>query len=117
LNKHLAKYVWSAPYATNIWLGIDSDGNPSTPRRWTDVAIAEMNFIPAFWEGVQSGKTLDYGFEYLAKSLYAEFRNAISDEIYYWPNVTRRSNGETVFSPRDIRDTDTFYNSQSMRIS
>lgn len=40
------------------------------------------------------------------------FEAAISDERYEWPNQTRRKNGQTVGSPRDIVDTGSLRDSQ-----
>jgi hypothetical protein len=41
-------------------------------------------------------------------------QQAIKAQIYDWPNLTRRSSGEVVGSPRDIVDTATLLQSQSI---
>jgi hypothetical protein len=41
--------------------------------------------------------------------------NAIQRRIYIWDRPTRRRNGETVTSPRDIVDTEELLNSQGLR--
>lgn len=52
----------------------------------------------------------------------AEFEGALKDAIetavYFWPNQTIRSTGQVVDSPRDIKDSGRFQNSQrATRIS
>ena len=49
-----------------------------------------------------------------AERLDAAFANAISDSVYQWPNETKRRNGTTVFSPRDIIDTGNLDSSQQL---
>jgi hypothetical protein len=39
-------------------------------------------------------------------------RDAIKAAVYFWPNQTIRSTGQVVDSPRDIKDSGRFQNSQ-----
>lgn len=41
-------------------------------------------------------------------------QQALTEQRYEWPNPTRRSNGETVYSPRDVIDTKLLYNSHAI---
>jgi hypothetical protein len=43
------------------------------------------------------------------------FKERIRAQVYPWPGKTRRSNGQTVTSPRDIVDTGAFLRSQVRR--
>ena len=52
----------------------------------------------------------DYG-----KVLDERLRSEIRSEQFPWPGETRRRNGETVSSPRDIVDTGAFLRSQRRR--
>jgi hypothetical protein len=49
------------------------------------------------------------------KALDTELKEQIRTERYSWPGETRRRNGETVTSPRDIVDTGAFLRSQRRR--
>lgn len=46
----------------------------------------------------------------------AAYKATIADVIYPWPNRTKRKNGETAGSPRNIVDKGAFRNSQSYSI-
>lgn len=52
----------------------------------------------------------DYG-----KALDQQLKEEIKTEQFSWPGETRRRNGETVTSPRDIVDTGAFLRSQRRR--
>lgn len=45
---------------------------------------------------------------------YYEFKETIESEVFFWDRMTRRSNGSTVFTPRDIVDTGEFRDSQDL---
>jgi hypothetical protein len=49
------------------------------------------------------------------KALDQQLKEEIRTERYTWPGETRRRNGETVTSPRDIVDTGAFLRSQRRR--
>ena len=46
-----------------------------------------------------------------------KFRSQFSSVTYPWPNKTRRRNGETVESPRDIVDTSVLRESQTVQLN
>ena len=74
--------------------------------------IANPSFRPRFDKAVGDA---------LAATV-AEFEqaliSAISEAVYFWPGETRRQNGQTVSSPRDIIDSGAFLRSQrATRIS
>jgi hypothetical protein len=49
-----------------------------------------------------------------ADELSQRFRELIESPIFAWPNVTRRRNGQTVATPRDIVDRGDFRDSQRL---
>lgn len=57
-------------------------------------------------------KILIPAFEKTVENAFLEFRVTIESEIFYWDRITRRTNGDIVYTPRDIVDTGTFLNSQ-----
>lgn len=56
-------------------------------------------------------------FEHKMKSLDLEFKATFNSEIFYWPRITARRNGQVVGSPRDIVDTGKLRDSQRVTIS
>lgn len=48
------------------------------------------------------------------QALGTQLREEIQTDQFTWPRTTRRRNGRTVTSPRDIYDTGDFYRSQTL---
>ena len=61
--------------------------------------------------------TLSQGLQGFAADADTLFTQAIESPVYEWPGETRRRNGSTVGSPRDIVDLGDFRDSQSYKLN
>lgn len=117
VSRQRAVYRWSAPHAVYVHEGaVLNNGTVLPARRWTDYAIANTPIPQVFASEYQISGSLDGAFRLLANRLDDAFRLAIESPIWDWPRSTKRSNGETVFTPRDIVDQGTLRDSQSFRL-
>jgi hypothetical protein len=115
-----ANYQWGdeeVDYAEDIFEGeISDDGHEKPGRDWIEPALIAVDPVAVLTSAYRSGLSLESAFLVTATALFDGFEDAINDEIYVWPRLTKRSTGEIAGSPRDIVDTGAFRDSQTMTI-
>lgn len=117
LTASTAVYEWGVPYAAANHNGAKlRNGGTITPRPWTEYAREEIIDLPdAFVDAFRSTDDLNQSFKITADKYNRAMKVSIRGKFWNWPNTTRRRNGTTVTSPRDIVDTSDLLNSQTMR--
>jgi hypothetical protein len=109
----IGTFLWSADHAA-----FAHEGTFNTPsRRWTDAAIADFPPAPLLAQRFQQTQNIVTAFALMVADVDAAFKLSIQSPQWDWPRVTRRRNGTTVGSPRDIVDTGELLASQSYTLS
>lgn len=100
-----------------------ADGSSYPDRPWMTTAVDEMDIETEFilnFRRFSQGKTgyitfvLIQAFRATADQLHQAMLNNLTDERWEWDRETVRSDGAIVSSPRNIRDTDQLYDSQTL---
>ena len=117
LTTSTAVYEWGVDYAAANHNGATlRNGGTITARPWTEYAREEIvDLLEAFSDAYKSTDDLTQSLRITADKYDRAMKVSIRAKIWNWPNVTRRRNGQTVSSPRDIVDTGELLRSQSMR--
>lgn len=112
-----AVYEWGVPYAAIVHNGGTLRNGGDIPERpWTEYARENLIDIEAdFANGFRRSGNLAQAFQGTAIAYNRAMQQSISQKVWSWPGPTRRRNGETATSPRDIRDTGELRDSQSLR--
>lgn len=106
-----ALYGWADDKALDVHEGMyREDGTISPARRWTDVGLQNCDPMATFLEHFKGSPA--QAFQDMAGELNQAFQSAIAAPIYVWDNITIRSDGTMVGSPRDVIDTGELYRSQ-----
>ncbi|MGL5719594.1 MAG: hypothetical protein ACRCYP_02185 [Alphaproteobacteria bacterium] len=107
IHNKSASYDWQVDYAEEVHNGsVSLGGLRKLPRPWVYEAISQyIDIVENMKLIYETTGNIDLAFADTVWDLQRAFTNAIEAEIYYWPNVTIRENGDVVESPRDIVDT------------
>ena len=123
ISSKTATYTWSENYAPIVHEGgTRKDGSdfPARPWVWRTVGLNGQercyDIVQDFNDKIRTANSFDQLFEDIANKLDSEFRKTIEAEIFTWDAATKRKNGITVTTPRDIVDLGFLRDSQSKSI-
>ncbi|NDB84295.1 hypothetical protein EB118_16520 [bacterium] len=123
ISSKTATYTWSENYAPIVHEGgTRKDGSdfPARPWVWRTVGLngqeRRYDIVQDFNDKIRTANSFDQLFEDIANKLDSEFRKTIEAEIFTWDAATKRKNGITVTTPRDIVDLGFLRDSQSKSI-
>lgn len=123
ISSKTATYTWSENYAPIVHEGgTRKDGSdfPARPWVWRTVGLngqeRHYDIVQDFNDKIRTANSFDQLFEDIANKLDSEFRKTIEAEIFTWDAATKRKNGITVTTPRDIVDLGFLRDSQSKSI-
>ena len=123
ISSKTATYTWSENYAPIVHEGgTRKDGSdfPARPWVWKTVGLngqeGRYDIVQDFNDKIRTANSFDQLFEDIANKLDSEFRKTIEAEIFTWDAATKRKNGITVTTPRDIVDLGFLRDSQSKSI-
>lgn len=88
------------------------DGTQMPARPFAIAAVEEFNAIGSF--GANYRGDIGEAFQAMAGELHGAILNAIEDRRWEWDRPTRRRNGQTVGTPRDIVDQGTLRDRQQL---
>lgn len=114
IESAIATYHSSADYSIEVHEGDRSRGRP--PRRWVDAVLTEQPPVKQVVEHFQVSGDINLAFEQMADDFLESCRSMIQSVVWYWPRMTRRSDGSIVQSPRDIVDTGHLLETQSITV-
>jgi len=116
VNPSTAVYEWSVDYAAVVHNGATLRNGGKIPARpWTVRARQEMDLVDEYVQAYRRTDDLGESLRQTAIAYDRKMAELINTKVWDWPNETRRRNGETAKSPRDIVDTKALAGSQTLR--
>lgn len=111
-----AVYEWPVDYAAVVHNGATLRNGGKIPARpWTVRARQELDLVDEYVQAYRRTDNLGESLRQTAISYDRKMAELINTKVWDWPNETRRRNGETAKSPRDIVDTKALAGSQTLR--
>jgi hypothetical protein len=111
-----ATWTWSG-HAIVVHEGASfTDGREYPARRWTDVALKNIDPEQRFAELFNETGDLDKAFRRLAEEMSVGFRDAIEAPVYQWPGTTVRRSGEVAGTQRNAVDLGGVRDSQELEL-
>lgn len=99
-----------APYAVSVYFGLEPG---HVERRWVEYVVDNSDHEGILRASVVTMSITETFVNY-SYSLGFEFQESIESDVWFWPSTTIRSTGEVVDSPRNIVDTGSLRDSQSI---
>lgn len=106
-------YEWTVDYASEVHNGFEGFSERTPARPWVYKTVQQYFDVPAeLSENFLNSKDINQAFIDTAVDLSDAFSSVMKLPVFYWPNVTKRTNDEVVGSPRNIKDQGDLINSQ-----
>lgn len=108
-----ANLVSQPDYSIHVVFGAERvDGSEMPARDFFSAAIAESDLLKTFADNFDGNS--DRAFDKTVEELHDKIKEVIQDDRWSWDRETKRSNGETVGSPRDIVDEEGLLKGQAI---
>ncbi|XHX80949.1 MAG: hypothetical protein RBJ76_13755 [Stenomitos frigidus ULC029] len=111
-----AVFSWNVNYAAAVHNGARlKSGGTLKARPWVTVALREFDFQGTFAKLlIEYGGDSDRAFRETCELLGVKFRTLITSAVWQWGGLTRRKDGTTAGTTRDIVDTGRLRDSQHL---